>query len=109
MAVEYGVLGKDVVRRMEEKLLDQVHTMTPEDVSRSCWSFAVVPREGKSGDTADRKIETYKLFFKRVVEIIEGGLREYTIKDVSRIVWAMSVKSFQMDAAFWKTIEFWLQ
>lgn len=44
LAIQYAVLEKEFVRKIEDKLLDNVSNMTPENVSKSCWAFAVVPR-----------------------------------------------------------------
>jgi hypothetical protein len=46
----------------------------------------------------------YNRFYNRIEEIVTGGLKDYTIKDVTRIVWSLGAKEYKLEAPFWNNI-----
>jgi hypothetical protein len=51
-----------------------------------------------------RKSPNAELFYKKVEEIIQGGLRDYNVRQVTKIAWAMMVKEYSPQGEFWKQI-----
>lgn len=40
------------------------------------------------------QIPNSELFYRKVEEIIQGGLRNYQVQQVTKIIWAMLVKNY---------------
>lgn len=49
-----------------------------------------------------------EMFYQKFEDVVKGGLREYGVREVTTIVWAMLVKNYKLEGEFWRQIESWI-
>ena len=86
------MLTDELLKKMQEGIIDNVHNISQECISRAAWLFIVTGAPNTH------------LLHKKIETIIEGGLRDYSIKDVCVIVWSMCAVNYNQNGSFWSNI-----
>lgn len=115
LTAEHSLFTEEFLKKIEPILIGNIHVMEPSEVAKCCWAFAVVEREKHPEGLLKKMLRqpdtlpTYLQFFRKVEEIVSGGLRDYNVKQVCTIVWALSSKDYNPNGQIWNQIESWLQ
>lgn len=115
LAIEYSLFTEEFLKKVEPILIGNIHVMEPDDVAKCCWAFSVVEPQKKPGGIVSNILgqpqtaPSYLQFYKKTEEIIQGGLRDYNVRQVCTIVWALSSKNYNPKGEFWGQIESWFQ
>ena len=92
-----GMLTDELLKKLQQGIIEQVHSLPSEDVSKAAWLFTVT------------NAPNMPLLHRKIESIIEGGLNKYGIKDICVVVWSMSAANHNPEGKFWDNIEFYLQ
>jgi hypothetical protein len=83
--------------KIEESIIDKIFQIEKKDLSRIIW-IATITNSSNSGKNR------LNILHKKLETIIEGGLKDFSIKDVSIIVWSMCCMRYKPEGKFWNNM-----
>lgn len=91
------MLNLELRNSLEQSLVENVFQLSKPDLCRILWIMTI---------NSSPKL---KSLMEKTETVLLGGLKDFAVRDVCIVVWAMCAVDFKQTASFWDNIESFLK